>query len=134
MILWEFRPAAKSMAIFSSQRIFHVSKEVPYAQPILIEARRLPNSDTFDILSKCFRADSRSAGMSRPSLQKIAAFSAAFCSSPLESSEHSNSDGVIILKTAVPSPAASSAKPLARSWNIVNGEYKLLKTRECNIL
>ena len=86
----------------------------------------LPNSDAFDIISKCFWAESRSFGMSAPSLQRIAiSASIEFRSRPLEGSpEHSNGVELVAFKIIVPFPAARSARPWARRRYVANGEYK----------
>ena len=114
------------MTIFS-RRIFMTQNELTYAhRPLVTEAHILPNSDMFDIISKCFWAECRSAGMSAPSLHIIAIWaSRLFCSRSLEESlEHSNGDGIIAFKTIVPLPAARSARPWARPPYAANGEYR----------
>ena len=100
----------------------------PYAHWVQTEAHILPNSDTFDIISKCFWAESRSVGVSAPSLQRMAisAFRT-FFSRPLEEpSEHSNGadSEVVVFKIIVPLPEARSARP-SKNVHLRSSFYRL---------
>jgi hypothetical protein len=53
MVLWELGPAPV-MKIFSRRNSIMAQMKYPYTHKTLMEAHKLPNSDPFAIISKCF--------------------------------------------------------------------------------